>query len=109
MFSYTVDRRGDAVCLAVAGDVDLEVHRTLRDAVAEALALHPATLTVDVGALQLIDSTGIGILLQARRAAAATGAQLTLTNVRGFIRGMLHTLGILDYLTGPAVVVDPNA
>jgi len=55
----------------VAGELDLSSAKQLRAAVRRVLDTNPAALRLDLSILGFIDSTGLGVLIGARRAAVA--------------------------------------
>ena len=99
-FSYTIDRHGQRVRLALAGEVDISVADEIRHAAHRLLSV-PATrcLEVDLDALTLLDSSGILALVNAYRAAADRGCAFAVTNARGVVKAVLKTTGVFDILT----------
>ena len=61
-----VDRRDGAVVLSLAGELDLYNAEEVRAALLEACADEPKTLVVDLGEVRFIDSTALGVLIEAR-------------------------------------------
>ena len=61
-----VDRRHDAVVLTLAGELDLYNADEVRGALLEACADEPQVLVVDLEAVRFIDSTALGVLIEAR-------------------------------------------
>ncbi len=99
-FSYTIDRHGPRVRLALAGEVDIGVSDEIRQA-AHSLLSVPATrrLEVDLGALTLLDSSGIAALVSAYHTAAGRGCSFAVTNAHGIVKTVLKTTGVFDTLT----------
>jgi anti-sigma B factor antagonist len=88
------------VCLAVAGEVDLDSAGVLRVAIDEALAGDADTaLVVDLDQVTFLDSTGISVLVAGRHAAAERGRALQVVNPRGMVRRVLEVTGVLPSLT----------
>src|SRR3954452_2707140 len=72
-----VDRRDDAVVLALAGELDLYNAEEVRAALLDACAGEPKVLVVDLGEVTFIDSTALGVLIEARsRMADRSGFRL---------------------------------
>jgi anti-anti-sigma factor len=71
LLTYNIDQRGDEICLALGGDLDMSVAEQLETPLAEAAAHQPHTLTVDLGTVQFIDSHSIGLLVRAYNTAQA--------------------------------------
>jgi anti-sigma B factor antagonist len=61
-----VDRRDSAVVLSLAGELDLYNAEEVRAALLEACAGEPAVLVVDLEGVTFIDSTALGVLIEAR-------------------------------------------
>jgi anti-anti-sigma factor len=61
-----VDSRDDAVVVSLAGELDLYNAGEVRGALLEACAREPSVLVVDLGEVRFIDSTALGVLIEAR-------------------------------------------
>jgi anti-anti-sigma factor len=59
-------RDGDVVVVRLAGELDLYNAEAVRDALGEALAEEPKRLVVDLGGVEFLDSTALGVLVEAR-------------------------------------------
>jgi anti-sigma B factor antagonist len=68
-----IDRREGAVVVALAGELDLYNAEEIRSALLQACASEPATLVVDLGQVEFIDSTALGVLIEARSRMADRG------------------------------------
>jgi anti-sigma B factor antagonist len=68
-----VDRRDGAVVLSLAGELDLYNAEEVRGAVLDACAGEPAVLVVDLEEVRFIDSTALGVLIEARSRMAERG------------------------------------
>jgi anti-sigma B factor antagonist len=72
-----VDRRDGAVVLSLAGELDLYNAEEVRGALLDASAGDPAVLVVDLEEVRFIDSTALGVLIEARsRLADRSGFRL---------------------------------
>jgi anti-sigma B factor antagonist len=71
-----VDERDGAVVVRLAGELDLYNAHAVRDELLAAAARGPARLVVDLSDVTFIDSTGLGVLIEART---------RLANRRGFL------------------------
>ena len=95
-FTVTVGRHDDTVTVMVAGELDLATAPLLADhldAVADGTAV-----VLDLGALTLLDSTGVALLLGATRRAAHEGRPLRITGTPPNARRVLDLCGLLDVL-----------
>ena len=61
-----VDRANGAVVVRLTGELDLHNAPTVRDALFAAAAEGPDRLVIDLTAVEFIDSTALGVLIEAR-------------------------------------------
>ena len=61
-----VDRRDSAIVLSLAGELDLYNAEEVRGALLAASAGEPEVLVVDLEEVRFIDSTALGVLIEAR-------------------------------------------
>jgi anti-sigma B factor antagonist len=61
-----VERQGDACVVKLAGELDLYNAKQVREALAEAASDSPQRVVVDLGEVEFIDSTALGVLIEAR-------------------------------------------
>jgi anti-anti-sigma factor len=61
-----VTQRDGAVVLHLQGELDLYNAQELRQALAEAVEQEPERLVVDLAAVEFIDSTALGVLVEGR-------------------------------------------
>jgi anti-anti-sigma factor len=92
---------GERAILRLTGELDLESVAELRlHAEAELAAGRCRELTIDMSGLTFIDSTGLGLLVELRRAAGVSNVTLQIANVpprvaRVFaIAGLAETFGV---------------
>ncbi|XVU29267.1 STAS domain-containing protein [Actinoplanes sp. CA-054009] len=89
-------RDGDAVRVALTGELDLASSDEVRSFIEAALAeTRPARVLVDMDGVAFCDSTGIEALIRARAAAIAQGSRIELVNVHGIARTTLEITGVL--------------
>ncbi|MGC9666921.1 STAS domain-containing protein [Planosporangium sp. 12N6] len=96
----SVERTGDRVTVALAGEADLATIGQLRDALFGAVAQRPGRVVVDLRGLLFIDSMSISALIAARRAAFEHGTEFVVANPRGQVLKVFVVSGVLDALTG---------
>ena len=68
-----VDRRNGAVVVSLAGELDLYNAEEVRSALLDACAGEPETLVIDLEQVRFIDSTALGVLIEARSRMADRG------------------------------------
>ena len=61
-----VERRGDAVIVHLVGELDLYNAPDVRTALLDVCAEEPERLVVDLGEVAFVDSTALGVLIEAR-------------------------------------------
>jgi anti-anti-sigma factor len=99
---FAVNRRtsGQTATVVVRGELDLEAVQDVVVSMAVALADERIRrIVVDASDLDLIDSCGIGALVQARNTATDTGRAFQVINVRGQPDRVMRISGVLDALT----------
>lgn len=62
-----VEERGDALLVRLTGELDLYNAHIVREQLLAAAAGNPERLIVDLSDVAFIDSTGLGVLIEARR------------------------------------------
>lgn len=67
MLTVRVCAEGSAQTISLSGELDMANAATLSDALEQAEAKSPATITIDMQDLDFIDSTGIAVLVAAHR------------------------------------------
>jgi anti-sigma B factor antagonist len=89
--------------VSLVGDIDLAaaeaVHQTLMRALNDTTS---DRFEVDLSAVRFLDSSGIRVLIQARKYAAERGITFVLTHLTEPVARVLATLGLQDYLGLPA-------
>jgi anti-sigma B factor antagonist len=71
-----VEKIGDACVVRLGGELDLYNAQAVRDTLLEACSDSPGRIVVDLGEVEFIDSTALGVLIEART---------KLDNGRGFL------------------------
>jgi anti-sigma B factor antagonist len=62
----SMDRQDGACVVRLAGELDLYNANDVRQALFEACADHPERVVVDLGEVEFVDSTALGVLIDAR-------------------------------------------
>lgn len=70
-------REGDAVTVAVAGEIDLSTADQLDAAIREAEKTETNRIVVDLSDLSFVDSTGLSVLLEASQRSRRNGNRLS--------------------------------
>ena len=71
-----IARNGDAVVVRLAGELDLYNAPTVREALGDVVDERPERLVVDLGAVEFVDSTALGVFVETRAKLGNRGAFL---------------------------------
>lgn len=93
--SITVSENEESETLHLDGQLDISTAGELEGMVAKVEA---PTLVLDLRRLVFIDSSGIRVLLQARREVLAKGRRFRVDGVRGQVRQVVDLAGLRDLL-----------
>lgn len=97
-FACDVAREGDAARLALSGTLDMATVPAVQSRIAELRAAGVTRLTVDLGALVFMDSSGLRLLLDADAAARRDGFSLTIVPGPPAVQRVFVVTGTLDHL-----------
>lgn len=90
-FDCTIERRDDTITVVPEGDLGLENTAVMREVLRKVVeTLDGGRIDVDMGQVNFLDSSGIGMLVAAQRAAAAKGTTLMLREPNAMIRMVLE-------------------
>lgn len=91
----TVTSRDGVLTIALSGEIDHQVAREMMDAITDAIAERlPARLVLDLSGVTFMDSSGIAVLLRARRQMSHTGGAVTVTAIPAQARRVLDAAGV---------------
>lgn len=99
-FSVDESGQGDAVHVALAGEIDLVAGPEIRDRVGRLLAGEATEVVVDLSRVTFLDSSGIGVLVACWRLANAGGKTFRAVNAHGNAAQVLEMTGVGDVLSG---------
>ena len=91
---------GESV-LYVAGEIDMATAPALRDAALQALVEHGPSLTLDLGGVTFMDSTGLHVLVGTYRRVRAHGGTFAMRHVPDIVRKLLRVTGLDEVLVNP--------
>jgi anti-anti-sigma factor len=99
--SISTQRRDQTVTVGVAGEVDLAAGAAVDAAIMSAFADPDVdTVLVDLTAVTFLDSSGISVLLKARRVADERGVTYRVVGADGIVRKVLDLTGVWPLLSG---------
>lgn len=92
----TVERRADATIVRIRGEIDIASAGDVRETFIDVLSTSPTThLIVDLGGVDFVDSTGIGVMVAAHRRVTTNGGRFTAVVATPTVRKVLQTTGLL--------------
>ena len=96
---YRIERHEDTITVVPEGDVGIETVDVLREVLRSVIdSRRGGDIDIDMTAVTFLDSSGIGVLIAAQRAAAARDTRLTLSRPGPMVRMVLevaHLDGVL--------------
>jgi anti-anti-sigma factor len=99
-FDCTIEREGDTIVVAPEGDVDVDNAAVLRQVLQQVVDRGDCTrLDIDMSAVTFLDSSGLGMLVAAQRAAGARGITLKLRDPGPVVRMVLEVTNLHTTLT----------
>ena len=95
-FEADIEVRGDDLWVLPRGDLDMAGAPELEESLRLALASDAKNIVVDLRGLELLDSTGLRALLEAR--AQEGGERISFVQGNDLVQGVLRVSGLLDAL-----------
>lgn len=77
------------VVIGLQGRFDFNAHREFREAVDQAIKETANTIQVDLGGVDYLDSSALGMLLMLRDKAKGVGKEVVLANARGAVKQVI--------------------
>ncbi len=93
-FAVSQEQRGPMPLLRVRGELDIYTAPQLKQAVVTALEGGAASLAVDLSGVEFLDSTGLQVLMSAKKRTAERGGDVFLLGVGGQIRRVFSLLSL---------------
>jgi anti-anti-sigma factor len=94
--SIAIDEREEGVRLSVAGEIDLLTSTQIKRALDGILerSSPPARITADLTLVEFMDTSGVAVLLGARRRADEVGSRLVVSGMSPFLARLFEVTGI---------------
>src|SRR5688572_1317221 len=84
-------KQGDAVIVAVRGEIDLQNSPELRTELLDLLVKHsPQRLVINLAQVPYMDSSAIAVLVELLQKVRKTGGKIYLTNLQPRVKGLLE-------------------
>jgi anti-anti-sigma factor len=85
-----VTQQPSGTTIALTGRFDFQAHQVFRQTVDELLKSHKVQLTVDLSAVDFIDSSALGMLLLARESFEKAGGAVILDRPKEYVNKVLN-------------------
>ena len=96
--SLSAESRGDAIIIAISGDLDIVTSPQLDERLTQAEADH-STIILDFGEVTFLDTSALAVIVGHWKTAEARGRTLALANARYRYTKTLWITGLADKLT----------
>ena len=93
-FGILQEQRGDLPLLRVRGELDIYTAPRLKETVLAALNGGARSLAIDLSAVEFLDSTGLQVLMSAKKRTAERGGDVYLMGVGGQVRRVFNLLSL---------------
>ncbi len=101
IWHHAVHRSGDTCTVLLSGELDLSsVNELTCLFLTEAERHDTRAIRADLTAVQFIDSSAIGVLINGYKTAQACGTSFTVTGTHGQVRKVLDMAGVSELLDG---------
>ena len=90
---------GEHTVLAVSGEVDVYTAPALRDRIADLLDSGQQRLVIDLGGVEFLDSTGLGVLVAGLNRAREVGGSLSLVCPQERVLKLFRITGLDEVFT----------
>jgi anti-sigma B factor antagonist len=99
MADFRHETRADGtVVITASGALTIYTLHRLRELTISVIAAEPPAVVIDLDAVTWMDSTGLGVLVGARRRLQGQGGRLAVACSREDVRRLLRVTGLLDVL-----------
>ncbi len=94
--TIAIEERDGIVVLSVAGEIDLVTSTQLKRSLDDILQRSPpaARITADLAGVGFMDTTGVAVLLAARKRADEAGSRLVVSSTSPFLARLFEVTGI---------------
>jgi anti-sigma B factor antagonist len=107
--SFSITEEPGYAVVSVAGEIDAGTEQALRDVLTSVQAHGVPRVVLDLAGVAFLASSGIGVLMGARRALAAEGGSLVLASPRGEVAQILSLTGVAEVIPVAPTVADAIA
>jgi anti-sigma B factor antagonist len=98
-FRLEVRSHGQAMIIAVSGELDLASSPALQEELDRAAVANSQMLIIDLRGLDFMDSTGLSVLVRAHQRSEEHGRQLAMVKGPQQVQRLLNLTGVAERLT----------
>jgi anti-sigma B factor antagonist len=103
-FDCTIEQQGDLIVVAPEGEIDMANAALFREVLRQVVERkNGGRIVVDMRDVTFLDSSGLGMLVAAQRAATVKGIELRLADPNPIVRMTLEVANLADLLIGDGV------
>ena len=100
-FDCTIEQQGDLIVVAPEGEIDMANAALFREVLRQVVERrNGGRIVVDMRDVTFLDSSGLGMLVAAQRAATVKGMELRLADPNPIVRMTLEVANLADLLIG---------
>ena len=107
--SFSITEGPGYEVVSVTGEIDADTERALRDVLTSVLARGVLRVVVDLAGVAFLASSGIGVLMAARRVLAAGDGSMALASPCGEVAQILSLTGVGEVIPVAPTVADALA
>lgn len=85
----SLTNRDGKTAVVLQGRFDFNAHREFREVVEQSVKEAPSQIIVDLGGVEYLDSSALGMLLMLRDRAKTAGKEVVLANARGSVKQVI--------------------
>ena len=97
-FTYRAQIRGDVAHVALGGELDFDASRIVESAFAELVAEDARMVVLDLADLSFIDSTGLAVLVRAKRHVESRSSRLFIRRHSSASQRLIDLAGLTTWL-----------
>jgi anti-sigma B factor antagonist len=95
---YSINRSNDTIVLELEGDIELFSIEDMRRKVIAGIIKQPRNLSIDLKGVTYIDSTGMSLLIEAKKVVENVGKVYRITNVPHDILQLFRRVSLDQFL-----------
>lgn len=93
-FTVLQERHGNLPLVRVCGEVDISTAALLKEAIVLALQADHSSLAIDLSEVGFLDSSGLQVLMSAKRRTAERGGEVYIVGMKTQVRRVFSLVGL---------------